>query len=490
MDNARLLFPLALGIALLDAAPAGARPRFNASEIQAGSSQFFLCDFDGDGLKDFVFLTGTSVSIFYQDAQRGFTREPQQTIHLDDRSAVVWPARLGRNAESLLVMAGDGVTELDFTGRTSPPSRRQIIREPTFIPEGLEETQIAYFPLLAKTDGDWPLLLVPVADGLEIWRHRDDWERAQVIADAFTTESGLFIGNPGYGKSTRFSLSAGDLNGDRRDDLVIRRSQRGTEMETYAIYLQQSGGEFAREPALVYTNRNDWRSWLCWIDLNHDGKVDLIKSTWLGLASFIPGVPSGKVVAGAYLADAGGKIPAEPQAVFRKDDWTPALPVVDLDGDGFPDVALGFAHFDKEGLRRQVTAKQLEFNLKISFYRPGAGFPKTSDCQRDVVIHLDQPEMAFSWTRPEFFTRFVNLTGDFNGDGKKDLLVRDHSDHVSIYFFASRERGFNAEADLKFNCPEAIDWLEADDLNGDGVSDLFVKLQDRPVFRIYLSDGK
>jgi len=33
--------------------------------------------------------------------------------------------------------------------------------------------------------------------------------------------------------------------------------------------------------------------------------------------------------------------------------------------------------------------------------------------------------------------------GDFNGDGKTDLLVRDHSDAISVYFFVSREKGFS-----------------------------------------------
>ena len=79
--------------------------------------------------------------------------------------------------------------------------------------------------------------------------------------------------------------------------------------------------------------------------------MDLIKSVWLNEPSFLPGIPSGKVLVSTYIADEHGRIPAEPQQVFRKNDWTAALPVVDVDGDGFLDLVLGYSHIeDKEGV--------------------------------------------------------------------------------------------------------------------------------------------
>ena len=196
---------------------------------------------------------------------------------------------------------------------------------------------------------------------------------------------------------------------------------------------------FALEPALTYADKADPFSWVCWADLNRDGKVDLIKSVWLNEPSFVPGVPSGKVLVSIYMADEHGRIPAEPQQVFRKNDWTAALPVVDVDGDGYPDLVLGYSHIDgREGLRKQITAKQLDYTLRFYFYRPGAGFPKEADCQRDVVIHLDHAELPLDWSLPQNFRRYVKLGGDFNGDGKTDLLVRDHRDDISVYFFVSR----------------------------------------------------
>jgi hypothetical protein len=202
----------------------------------------------------------------------------------------------------------------------------------------------------------------------------------------------------------------------------------------------------------------------------------------------VPGHSSGKVLVRTYLADEHGRIPAEPQQVFRKNDWTPAVPIVDVDGDGFLDLALGYSPVDtREGIRKELTAKQLDFGFKFYFYRAGVGFPKDADCQRDVVIHLDRAELLLSWGRREYFERYVKLGGDFDGDGKMDLLVRDHKDAISVYFFASRQKGFGSEPDLRFSCPELIDEWEAKDLNNDGVSDLIVKLGKQNASRIFIS---
>src|SRR6267154_2269100 len=168
MANLRTCLALAFTMGFVPSS-ALAKPTFNSSLIEGKGSEIIFCDLDGDHLKDAVLIDGLNLSIFYQDSKQGFSRTPQQQYRLDDHPSVVCPARLGRGAESLLVMTSEGVTELYFTNRTAPPTRQQIIKQQTILPEALDEPQVMNFPLAAATGTNWPLLVVPAANGLQVW---------------------------------------------------------------------------------------------------------------------------------------------------------------------------------------------------------------------------------------------------------------------------------------------------------------------------------
>jgi len=434
-------------------------------------------------------MKGLTLSVFYQDSKTGYPKNPQQQFRLDDRPCLLFPARLGKKFESILVMTSDGVAELSCTNFSAPPTRAQIIDQETIVPKSMDETNFAVpFSLVAKTSTDWPLLLLPVAGGLQIWQHRDEWRQAQLIEGATETHLWPSVTNAGYTRTFDLNLSVGDLNRDGRDDLIVETSAAGTEV--YNIYLQNSDGLFAMPPIVSYTNKADWHVGIAWTDINRDGKPDLIKSSFLDEPFFVPGMRSGKVVVGAYLADSQGKIPTEPQYIFRKNDWSRSLPVVDVDGDGFIDMVMGHIPINsRESLRKAVTAQEVDFTLKFYFFRPKMGFPKNPDYERDVLIHFSN-EFFFTEDRRLYYEQFISLNGDFNGDGKRDLLVRDRSNEISVYFFRSREKGFSTEPDIRFKCPGAITWWKVNDLNGDGISDLIVKLHEGNGYRIFTSQPK
>jgi len=92
---------------------------------------------DGDQLQEVVLVDRPNLSIFYQDPKRGFNKDPDQRYELGGQPAVLWAAKVGRAAESLLIMTSEGVTEMRFTNRTGPPARQQIIKQQTIIPEAL-----------------------------------------------------------------------------------------------------------------------------------------------------------------------------------------------------------------------------------------------------------------------------------------------------------------------------------------------------------------
>ena len=111
MGSLRIVPALALGVALGLCPSASAKTAFISSKIEGQGTEIVFGDLDGDHLKDAVLIDGLNLSVFYQDRKQGFPRAPQQKYRLDSRPSVVWAARLGGPAESLLVMTqrrGDG----------------------------------------------------------------------------------------------------------------------------------------------------------------------------------------------------------------------------------------------------------------------------------------------------------------------------------------------------------------------------------------------
>lgn len=461
---------------------------FHSCAIKSPAADLLICDLDGDGLQDLVLRDELKLAIFYQDAPRGFSAEPQVVQQLTNQPCVIWSVQPRHAVGRLMVMTSQGVGELLFKSRGEPLRLRPIIEQPTIIPEVVAATNALQFDLSVGTAENWPLVLVPCGDGLQIWQFHETWRPVQVLGQVLQSRLKPSLTNAGYTVTRTMNLCAGDLNQDGREDLVVRRLENDR-TNVFQIFLQQTNGLFTTEPVLTYVERFDPWTWNCWLDLNHDGRVDLIKSTWLNEPSFLPGHSSGKVLVRTFMADAHGRLPSQPTQVFRKNDWTPAVPVADLDGDGLPDLALGYSLLDThEGLRKEITAKQLDFGYRFYFNRGAGGFPEEADLHRNMIIHMDEMELLLSWGRRQYFERYVKLEGDFNGDGKTDLVVRDHKDAISVYFFESRQAGFSPLPDLHFSCPGRIDEWQAIDLNHDGRSDLIVKFGRENGMRIFLSE--
>jgi hypothetical protein len=484
----RMSTQLALCVIILTGPLALAVPNFRSSEIKSKGSEIVFCDLDGDHLKDILLIDEPKLVIFFQDGGRGFAPNADLAYTLGDAPSVVWPARLGQDAESLLVMTHEGVAELSFAGRKCPTESKRIITQRTVIPRQLKNPLVEHIPFSVDTADGGPVILIPVGRDMQLWRHQGTWRRVQSLENVLETRISAFNLGTAYDTTTEIDIGLSDINADRRSDIVVRTSD--IPICNFALYTQQEGGSFAAEPTLTWTEKWDW-SWYCWLDINRDGRADLIKNDWVGEPWFLPGTLSGKVIVQIYQADARGKLPSKPQQVFRKNDWIDSIPIVDIDGDGHVDLVLGYNRFDtREGFRKAFMAKQLDFNLRFHFYKRGTGFPEKPDFQKDLMIQLDQFSIELNSGRRRYFERFVNLSGDFDGDGRIDLFVRDRSGRVSVYSFISRQAGFEQDARLSFDYAEPVSWFRIADLNSDGVSDLVMKLQRAGAFRVFVSRAR
>ena len=156
--------------------------------------------------------------------------------------------------------------------------------------------------------------------------------------------------------------------------------------------------------------------------------------------------------------------------------FRPHCSFVDFDGDGdFDMVTESMGLFEggvREALNRFLTRKAVDH--VVSVYRQARGrFSRAPDLQVRLTIALRQPPV---WNGPEFrryqAAELVNLTGDFNGDGYRDLLVQEYPGRLSVYLAAGF--GFPARPDATVEVLERAH-AGVSDVNGDGKSDIVLR---------------
>jgi len=467
----------------------GAKPAFRSYELKSKYEEILSFDFDGDGLDDIIVIDEPNLAFFLQDSRGGFTKTPNFVYSLGDRPSVIWPAKLGNvSSQDVLVMTYDRVSALSYVDKTTLPAKRKIISRQTNIPEKCENSPVIFFTLSADTAKEFPLIFVPTADGLEIWKYDEEWYCAFSLENVPETRIWGPHKTAWYTRQSWLNMNIGDLNGDKLDDLVICEDNNGKTL--FKIYFQTKAGTFDVKPTQSYEDEWDWRTWICLHDINKDGKVDVIKNRWMQEPWFLPGTYSGKVLVQIFISEADGHISDKPTFVFRKNDWISSMPILDIDGDDFMDLVLGYNRFvDSEKIRKTLASKKLDHNLRIHFYDDG-GFPKEPDCQKALIIHLYQRGLHFSWTQRKYLETQMCLDGDFDGDGDRDLLVKDKEDKASVYLFISRNKGFSEKADLHFSDIRRVEQFITEDLNKDDISDLIVIGSRKDTLMVFLSERK
>ncbi len=189
------------------------------------------------------------------------------------------------------------------------------------------------------------------------------------------------------------------------------------------------------------------------------------------------------------LRDQNGRLPERPTRVLRHsglpicvDRRRDGSPFWDLDGDGRCElilVALKTRVTSWSSLVNMVVSGGVEWVLMVRSGRDGT-YSGKPDFQMDVTSmppHNDSASSLFS------------LDGDFNGDGRTDLLVERGPEQFDVYLSSPGGRFFQAGPALSFTAPVEARMVSTTDLNGDGLSDLFVQKATEPRLIVCLSQS-
>ena len=218
-------------------------------------------------------------------------------------------------------------------------------------------------------------------------------------------------------------VGTGDFNGDGRDDVVWRRTDGA-----FTEWLTQGNGSFASNDANAWTVLpNSWQVDGVG-DFNNDGRDDLVWrrsdgafTTWLGQAN------------GGFVSNDANSFTVLPTS------WQVAA-TGDFNGDGRDDIAW----------RRTDGAF-------TTWLAQGNGSFASNDANSWAVLPT-------SWR--------IEGTGDFNGDGRDDLVWRNDNGSFTTWL-AQPNGGFvSNDANSWAILPNSWQVVETGDYNGDGRDDI------------------
>ncbi|NIA14985.1 MAG: hypothetical protein GWP08_13000 [Nitrospiraceae bacterium] len=155
---------------------------------------------------------------------------------------------------------------------------------------------------------------------------------------------------------------------------------------------------------------------------------------------------------------------------------------VDYDGDGDLDMVTESSSLFDGGIRETVsrflTSNVVDHELRIHLQTPGGQFSKRPDITGRFTIRLDAPPIRSKGLFWDYrFGNLFSVSGDFDGDGKRDVVVHDRPKRLAVYL--SEGNGFAAKpvATVAVS-PQAR--FGVTDIDGDGRSDIAVHWSAEP----------
>ncbi|MGA7411580.1 MAG: FG-GAP-like repeat-containing protein [Bryobacteraceae bacterium] len=289
---------------------------------------------------------------------------------------------------------------------------------------------VTFLPATSQPAGNQP-------DAVVIADLNNDGVNDMAVANLVDNTVSVFLGdpiNPGrFQPATNYqlavgfgpkALAVGDFNGDGLLDLAVA----GLNSTTILLSNSSSPGQFVA--GATYAGG----TLVTVADLDGDGLLDLVAG------------PSASALVNVLLGDPahpGHFVPGAP-AVTTVGAYVPtSLAVGDFNGDGIPDLAIGFQ--TPNGPVSNATGGYLSVLLGDS-YRPGKFLPAAN--RSDVGIPMSV------------------LAADFNGDGSLDLLINGST---ILFGNLSQPGQFQAPVSLG-TTPTSV--VAIGDLNRDGIPDI------------------
>ena len=453
-------------------------PRYETMILETGkrADATVASDMNGDGRLDLIVQSGRDLHLYVYGSGGGFTARPQHTVRLGG-TAFLWTLGSldGKPHPVILTAGARGVQGIPFDGTGFGPPVDLVVHPSLFESRPSRDRPPAAVNFAPDLDGDGKSdvllfqkgsvfllkqlaggafkciqkLPLPVEISVGVRDIRRPWE---------LTESASIP-----------ALAFGDTNGDGRMDLSYYRN------ESIGIFEQKAAGGFAvvgekdlttkkRKRRNRYFQQFELPPWVG--DFNRDGLLDLA----------VVYASKGRVQ--IYYGRPGRTDFTQPDDIMRSaDSWSAGIYTEDLDGDGRQELILGVVR--KFGIAEGIDVfLSGKVDIELHFYPMQASGRFVKDPVQELKFSIPYALQVTRQNATIDLTFRPNFKGDFNGDGRKDLLAAGDARSLRI-FPGVPGRMIAAEpwGTIRMNPPEGtLNTLPfVADFNGDGVSDLVLK---------------
>lgn len=435
-------------------------------------------DMNRDGLPDLVIQDGNAIEVHLQDAALGITPQAKARLDLPARDFLYDVGTLGaQGAMGVVAVHADGVEWYAYDHDAFAPPV-PLLEYPTLF-RGACSQEALHTALLfdMEADGDTDLV-VPSLQGFEIFGQTPD---GYALSQRLRAESTVALAP--YGRSIQdrmqrvFTLPNfhfGDVNGDRRLDLLIEG------YFDFDIYTQDASGRYDATPSMTvsinatHAKKKRGQRFFSYevpprvVDLNADGFVDAV-------ATF----PS-KGVTAVYLGKPGTRVFETPDQVIRFDGWTLAHILQDVSGDTRIDLIL--AKMEKVGFwggLQILMTRTVDIDILAYLSQPDGHYPESPSFARQITVPLI---LSASHQMVKIETPYLlNFAGDYNRDGRCDLLFKSGNEALSVNF-GQADGVFSERVGMTIPISDTAGYSTSQptvaDLNGDGISDLVLNHRD------------
>jgi len=399
-------------------------------------------DIDHDGRRDLVVVVGTGappqlvrrVAIFFAHGGR-YSPEPDQLIAPPAGAAFVDLGDVDGDGRRALIFGdarGLGMFHLGSDGKLeTTPRRLAEVRGLLALPD---DEDLPFVDVMRDWNGDGrDEIVLPLADRTTVLARAADGAWGRAVDLKLPPRASYAVRPELYEPRLRNfavratltvpELTAADWDGDGKLDLVavvdellqVHAGGKGgalySPVAAARILLgNRSAAEAERGSAHLSTVVRD---------LDGDGVADLAVNKITG------GLGQMRAETAFHYGRRGGGWGA-PQQILEREGYAGALAFADLDGDGRPDLVSPHADVGLGEMARVLLSKRMAVGFEVR-RNLGRGFSPAPDAVRDIDFAVDYSVVA------DLEGAYPSVQGDFNGDGKADLIGQYGKDGLGVW---------------------------------------------------------